>query len=73
MVSLEVNNPIVQYLFWSRVTPSMQSQEVTLDMIEFPQRDTPLQIAVCPSTGNLIVAALNVMVIDAFFKLHFLM
>jgi hypothetical protein len=46
----------------SRVTPSMQSQEVTLDMIEFPQRDSPLQIAVCPGTGNLIVAATNVMV-----------
>ena len=46
----------------SRVTPSMQSQEITLDMIEFPQRDSPIQIAVCPGTGNLIVAATNVMV-----------
>ena len=46
----------------SRVTPSMQSQEVTLDMIEFPQRDSPIQIAVCPGTGNLIVAATTVMV-----------
>ena len=42
----------------NRVTPSMQqSHEVTLDMIEFPQRDCPEQIATCPSTGNLIVAA----------------
>jgi hypothetical protein len=46
----------------SRVTPSMQSQEVTLDMIEFPQRDCPEQIAICPETGNLVVAATNVMV-----------
>ena len=31
-----------------------------IDMIEFPQREIPLRIAVCPSTGNLAVAAANV-------------
>ena len=34
-----------------------------LDMVEFPHRDSPLQIAVCPSTGNFMVAAVNVLVI----------
>ena len=51
----------------SRVTPSLRSDqpglENMLDMIEFPHRDSPLQIAVCPSTGNFIVAAVNVLVI----------
>ena len=32
-------------------------------MIEFPHRDSPLQITVCPSTGNFMVAAVNVLVI----------
>ena len=55
----------------NRVTPSMQqSHEVTLDMIEFPQRDCPEQIATCPSTGNLIVAATNVMVNTRSLKNH---
>jgi hypothetical protein len=53
----------------SRVTPSMHSHEVTLDMIEFPQRDCPEQIAVCPGTGNLIVAATNVMVMKGLIEL----
>ena len=34
-----------------------------VDMIEFPHRDSPLQITVCPSTGNFMVAAVNVLVI----------
>ena len=41
----------------SRVTPSLRSDQPgldnVLDMIEFPHRDSPLQITVCPSTGNL--------------------
>ena len=32
-------------------------------MIEFPQREKPLQIGVCPSTGNLIMASKDVLVI----------
>ena len=32
-------------------------------MIEFPQREKPLQIAVCPSTGNLMMAFSDVLVI----------
>ena len=50
----------------SRVTPSMRcdpGQDNMLDMIEFPHRDSPLTIAVCPSTGNFMVAANNVLVI----------
>ena len=51
----------------SRVTPSLRSDqpgiENMLDMIEFPHRDSPLQITVCPSTGNFMVAAVNVLVI----------
>jgi hypothetical protein len=47
----------------------MHSHEVTLDMIEFPQRDCPEQIAVCPGTGNLIVAATNVMVMKGLIEL----
>ena len=35
----------------------------SLDMIEFPQREKPLQIAVCPSTGNLMMAFSDVLVI----------
>jgi hypothetical protein len=38
-------------------------------MIEFPQRDCPEQIAVCPGTGNLIVAATNVMVMKGLIEL----
>lgn len=51
----------------SRVTPSLRSDQPgldnMLDMIEFPHRDSPLQIAICPSTGNFMVAAVNVLVI----------
>ena len=51
----------------SRVTPSLRSDQPgldnMLDMIEFPHRDFPLQIAVCSSTGNFMVAAVNVLVI----------
>lgn len=51
----------------SRVTPSLRCDNaedaLTLDMIEFPHRDSPLTIAVCPSTGNFMVAAVNVLVI----------
>ena len=51
----------------SRVTPSLRSDQSgldnMLDMIEFPHTDFPLQIAVCPSTGNFMVAAVNVLVI----------
>ena len=51
----------------SRVTPSLRSDQPgldnVLDMIEFPHRDSPLQITVCPSTGNFMVAAVNVLVI----------
>ncbi len=54
----------------SRVTPSMRcdpgGQDNMLDMIEFPHRDKPLAIAVCPSTGNFMVAAVNVLVIYKF-------
>ena len=32
-------------------------------MIEFPQRDRPLQIAICQSTGNLMMASKDVLVI----------
>ena len=43
----------------SRVTPSLRSDQSgldnMLDMIEFPHTDFPLQIAVCPSTGNFMV------------------
>ena len=43
----------------SRVTPSLRPDQPgldnMLDMIEFPHRDSPLQIAVCPSTGNFMV------------------
>ena len=48
----------------ARVGPSLsQSQDAAVDMIEFPQREVPLRIATCPSTGNLIMAATNVLVI----------
>jgi hypothetical protein len=30
-----------------------------LDMIEFPHTDFPLQIAVCPSTGNFMVCFIS--------------
>lgn len=47
-----------------RVTPSLQpSQGAALDMIELPQRENPVKIATCPSTGNLIMGAKNVLVI----------
>ena len=46
----------------SRVTPSLRPDQPgldnMLDMIEFPHRDSPLQIAVCPSTGNFMVCFL---------------
>ena len=37
-----------------------------IDMIELPQRDAPLQIAVCPSTGNLLVGAVNLLIVYKF-------
>lgn len=43
-----------------------ESGETALDMIEFPQRDSPLRIAVCEGTGNLIVAAANLLIIYKF-------
>ena len=47
----------------SRVTPSLRSDQSgldnMLDMIEFPHTDFPLQIAVCPSTGNFMVCSLE--------------
>ena len=36
---------------------------ISLDMIEFPQRERPLQIAICQSTGNLMMASRDVLVI----------
>ena len=39
-------------------------------MIEFPQRDKPLQIAVCPSTGNLMMASQDVLVIYRYVVKH---
>ena len=35
-------------------------EQVTIDMIEFSQREVPLTIGACSSTGNLAVAASNV-------------
>ena len=35
-------------------------------MIEFPQRDSPLALSVCKSTGNLIVAAANLVIVYKF-------
>ncbi len=32
---------------------------VILDVIEFPQRDSPLHVAACSTTGNIMVAAAN--------------
>ena len=50
-----------------RVAPSAsaaagddEQQQVTIDMIEFSQREVPLTIGACSSTGNLAVAASNV-------------
>ena len=34
-----------------------------VDVIELPQRDQPLCLAACPSTGNLIVGAANLLVV----------
>ena len=40
-------------------------------MIEFPQRDKPSQIAICSSTGNLMMASKDVLVIYKYVvKLH---
>ena len=35
-------------------------------MLELPQRDSPLQIAVCPGTGNLLVGAVNLLIVYKF-------
>ena len=48
-----------------RVAPSASAaagddEQVTIDMIEFSQREVPLTIGACASTGNLAVAASNV-------------
>ena len=52
-----------------RVTSNQQSPDDSanvIDMIELPQRDAPLQIAVCPSTGNLLVGAVNLLIVYKF-------
>ena len=43
-----------------RVGPSQAISDDHIDMIEFPQREVPLRIGVCQSTGNIAVAAANV-------------
>ena len=55
-----------------RVTSNLQQAQSpddsanVIDMIELPQRDAPLQIAVCPSTGNLLVGAVNLLIVYKF-------
>ena len=42
------------------------STAAVIDMLELPQRDSPLQIAVCPGTGNLLVGAVNLLIVYKF-------
>lgn len=69
---LKVNNAPIKPRIASHVTPSTQNNgTVFVDMVEFPQRDCPHQIAVCSSTGNLIVGAANLLIIYKFVtKVH---
>ncbi|TRY75729.1 hypothetical protein TCAL_09858 [Tigriopus californicus] len=69
---LKVNNAPIKPRIASHVTPSSQNNgPVFVDMIEFPQRDCPHQIAVCSSTGNLIVGAANLLIVYKFVtKVH---
>ena len=69
----KVDNAPIRPRIASRVTPSVGNAEqgASLDMIEFPQRDSPLQIAVCPATGNLLVGAANLLIIyRQTFRIH---
>ena len=47
----------------ANLSPSNDPAAKVIDMIELPQRDAPLQIAVCPSTGNLLVGAVNLLIV----------
>ena len=44
----------------SAAAAASDDEQVTIDMIEFSQREVPLTIGACASTGNLAVAASNV-------------
>eukprot|EP00095_Tigriopus_kingsejongensis_P008125 maker-scaffold256_size235750-snap-gene-0.9 protein:Tk08125 transcript:maker-scaffold256_size235750-snap-gene-0.9-mRNA-1 annotation:"hermansky-pudlak syndrome 3 protein" len=68
----KVNNAPIKPRIASHVSPSSQSGDnVHVDMIEFPQRDCPYQIAVCASTGNLMVASANLLIVYKYqVKVH---